>query len=259
MGNGWIRLDREMFESDIWHDVTTFRLFVYLLAKASYKDGVKMSGIELKQGQYLRSYRKLAEDLAYKEGRGTKTYSLKTIKKCISKLISAGRVNVQETERGTLFTIVDYAKYQGFSEDEKETVNTINSEVETNGKRTGNNNNNTKKYIEREREREDETNPFRMFEENIRMLNAYERESLIAWCNDFGDELVMEAIKYSIQQGARSYRYLDNKLRTWVRKGVKDKNDAWVAEMELEDERKRKVVNLPNRKVGVGGIDWDNI
>src|SRR5690606_40628550 len=67
MGNGWIRLDREMFESDIWHDVTTFRLFVYLLAKASYKDGVKMSGIELKRGQYLRSYRKLAEDLAYKE------------------------------------------------------------------------------------------------------------------------------------------------------------------------------------------------
>src|SRR5690606_30295999 len=147
MGNGWIRLDREMFESDIWHDVTTFRLFVYLLAKASYKDGVKMSGIELKRGQYLRSYRKLAEDLAYKEGRGTKTYSLKTIKKCIEKPISAGRVNVQETEQGTLFTIVNYSKYHDFSEEESETVNTINSEVETNGKRTGNNNKNAKKDI----------------------------------------------------------------------------------------------------------------
>src|SRR5690606_12019282 len=161
----WFKLYREIFDSELWTDVTTFRLFLLLLGKASHRDGVKIAGIELKRGQYLRSYRKLAEDLAYKEGRGTKTYSLKTIKKCISKLISAGRVNVQETERGTLFTIVDYEKYQGFSEDEKETVNTINSEVETNGKRTGNNNNNTKntkKYIEREREREDETNPFRM-------------------------------------------------------------------------------------------------
>src|SRR5690625_611325 len=151
----WFKLYREIFDSDLWYDVTTFRLFLLLLGKASHQDGVKVAGVELKRGQYLRSYRKLAEDLAYKEGRGTKTYSLKTIKKCIDKLIRDERVNVQETEQGTLFTILNYNKYQGFPTDDKETGNTLDTEVETNGKRTGNNNNNANnaKNIEEEEER----------------------------------------------------------------------------------------------------------
>ncbi|GGB61437.1 hypothetical protein GCM10011409_43360 [Lentibacillus populi] len=140
----WFKVHREIFDSDIWNDVTTFRLFMYLMGKASHKDGVKIAGVELKRGQYLRSYRKLAADLAYKEGRGTKEYSLRTIKKAIDKLISAERVNVRETEQGTLFTILNYSKYQGSDDTEKESVNTLNSEPNTNGKRTVNNNKNAK-------------------------------------------------------------------------------------------------------------------
>ncbi|GIO25359.1 hypothetical protein J11TS1_39400 [Oceanobacillus sp. J11TS1] len=140
----WFKVHREIFDSDIWNDVTTFRLFMYLMGKASHQDGVKIAGVELKRGQYLRSYRKLAADLAYKEGRGTREYSLRTIKKAIDKLVNAERVNVKETEQGTLFTILNYSKYQGSDSNEKESVNTLNSELNTNGKRTVNNNKNAK-------------------------------------------------------------------------------------------------------------------
>src|SRR5690606_11961030 len=106
----------QIMDSDLWSDVTTFRLFMFLLMMAAHQDGVKVHGHELKRGQYIRSYRNLAKDLAYKEGRGTKSYSLSTIKKSINKLIEAERVNVKETELGTLFTILNYAKYQGFED-----------------------------------------------------------------------------------------------------------------------------------------------
>src|SRR5690625_1659942 len=136
----WFKIYRDIFESDIWHDVTTFRLFMFLIGKATHQDGIKTAGIELKRGQYLRSYRRLADDLAYKEGRGTKTYSTKTIKKCVDKLVKDERVSKVETEQGTLFTILNYSKYQGSLSQESETGNGTGNEEEKKVKRTGNKN-----------------------------------------------------------------------------------------------------------------------
>ena len=133
--SGWIKLHREIFESDIWHDVTTFRLFVYLIGNASYRDGVKYKGMILNKGQFVRSYRKLTDDLAYKEGRGMKKYSLSTIKKCVQKLVDDGRITVEETENGTLFTILNYEKYQTDDSDLKN-FNALNRSESANVNRT---------------------------------------------------------------------------------------------------------------------------
>lgn len=74
--------------------------------------------------------------------KGLKEYSLKTISKCVNKLVKADRVTIQETEQGTLFTIVNYAKYQDEIEGILETGNAIGKEPETKGKRTVNKNKN---------------------------------------------------------------------------------------------------------------------
>ncbi|KIL74168.1 hypothetical protein [Bacillus badius] len=139
---GWIKLHRKILENDLWNDVSTFRLFTLLLLKAAYKDGVKVNGHELKQGQYIRSYRLLAQDLSYKEGRGIKQYSTSTIKRCSAKLIERGMITVDETELGTLFTILNYASYQDSQDFEEETQNGSKNEVEMNQKRSQNNNKN---------------------------------------------------------------------------------------------------------------------
>ena len=255
MGKGWIRLHRKIQNHWLYQEKRKFSRFeawIDLLLMVNHEDTKVVLGneiIDVKRGQRITSIRQLCDRWGWSNTKVTKFLKL---------LEDDGMITVKNDTKKTLITIEKYDFYQS-DENEKTTQKRQKNDAKTTQKHTNKNDKNEKNDIEREREREDETNPFRMFEENIRMLSPIERESLIAWCNDLGDELVMEAIKYSIQQGARSYRYLDNKLRTWVRKGDKDKNDAWVAEMELEDERKRKVVNLPNRKVGVGGIDWDNI
>ena len=124
---GRFLIDRNIFENDIWTDVVKFRLFIYILGKAAFKDTV-VCGIEVSRGQYLISYRKLAEDLVYKDGKSLKKYSLATIKRKIDTLIKEQRMEIKETSSGTLFTIKNYDKYQcfesvkGVSQNDCETV-----------------------------------------------------------------------------------------------------------------------------------------
>lgn len=201
---GWISLHRKIYESDLWNDVTTFRLFIYLLLHASHKDGIKINGIELQRGQWIRSTRKLAEDLSYKEGRGLKKYSTKTINKCIHKLVDAKRVSIEETEVGTLFTILNYALYQDSNNPLSITGNTSGNEQETKGKRTVNNNNNAimqqgnKKDIKTSRSKlKFETHHLKLAEllfKKIKENNPSAKEpNLESWANTF--RLMMERDK----------------------------------------------------------------
>lgn len=136
MVTNWFKMSRAVFDSDLWHDVSTFRLFMLLIGKATPFDGKKVGGETLRKGQYLRSYEKLREDLAYKMGRGQKKYSTKTIHNCLQKLIKAGRVTIRETELGTVFTVVNYVKYQEFRVVNEGTGKGTGSEPPAKGKGT---------------------------------------------------------------------------------------------------------------------------
>ncbi len=125
---GRFLVDRNIFEGRLWGDVIKFRLFFYILGKAAFKDNIIVDGAKLKRGQYLRSYRNLANDLQYKEGKSLKKYSLATLKRKINELIKEKRIEIKETSKGTLFTVKNYEKYQCFkmvksvSENDSETI-----------------------------------------------------------------------------------------------------------------------------------------
>lgn len=113
--SGVFQIDRGIFENGIWHNVAEFRVFFYIVGNAVWKDeGVWYGNIHVKRGQYLRSYRNLREDLMYFDNNAIKYYSLSYIKKVIDKLVADGRLEKEETKLGTLFTVVNYSKYQGF-------------------------------------------------------------------------------------------------------------------------------------------------
>lgn len=106
-------MDRGIFENSIWNDVIEFRIFFYIVGNAIWKEeGVNMGNIHIKRGQYLRSYRRLKDDLMYIENNAIKYYSVSTIKRKVDKLVNDGRLETEETELGTLFTVVNYNKYQ---------------------------------------------------------------------------------------------------------------------------------------------------
>lgn len=150
--SGVFQIDRKIFESDIWNNVAEFRVFFYILGNAVWKStGIKMGDILIGRGQYLRSYRNLREDLMYMDNNGIKYYSISYIKKIIDKLVIDGRLKKEETELGTLFTIVNYSLYQGFERFEKNTQeqnkNSIRTEQEQDENNKNKDNNDNYVYI----------------------------------------------------------------------------------------------------------------
>ncbi len=113
--SGRFIIDRNIFRSDIWQYPTKFRIFFTILGGAVWsEDGIKVGNVKVERGQYLRSYRKLQEDTEYIENNAIKKYGLTTIKRTIDALIKEGRLKKEDTELGTLFTVVKYEQYQQF-------------------------------------------------------------------------------------------------------------------------------------------------
>jgi hypothetical protein len=126
MAGGSFQTSREIFSNPIWQDVVKFRLFFYIVGNAIYSDeGVRVGNIILQRGQYLRSYRNLRKDLEYKENKAIKMYSLSSISRKIDQLVKEERLKIDDTEYGTLFTVVNYEEYQGFERYKKTEPETV--------------------------------------------------------------------------------------------------------------------------------------
>ncbi|WP_057765324.1 hypothetical protein [Cytobacillus praedii] len=109
---GWVKLNRDVIEVDLWNEIVPFRLYLLLLTRATREDGRMVSGVPLKRGQYIRAYSKLVEDLGYREGRGEKQYSKSTIKRSVDKLVKKRLITVEETNVETLFTLINCEEIQ---------------------------------------------------------------------------------------------------------------------------------------------------
>jgi hypothetical protein len=104
---GWVKLTKQFTNDELWFNVTAFRLYVWILMKASYADGIVLNGMKLKKGQYIRAYSQLSEDLMYIEGRSKKALAKSTVKRAVDKLVKKGMLMAEETPLGTLFTVVN--------------------------------------------------------------------------------------------------------------------------------------------------------
>ncbi|WP_052807138.1 hypothetical protein [Risungbinella massiliensis] len=128
---GFFKIYREIFQHEIFKDELGFRLFMLIMGNAVYeKEGIEHKGMHLQRGQWVRSYRRLASDLERKEGRGYKKPSISTIKRVVDRLIKSHLVTISETDNGTLFTVVNYEKYQGVTGDTETVSGTVSGSLE---------------------------------------------------------------------------------------------------------------------------------
>jgi hypothetical protein len=149
MAEGAFQTDRKIFNNPIWKNVAKFRLFFFIYGNAVFaEEGKNVGGIHVVRGQFLRSYRNLAEDLEYLENNSIKRYSVSHIKKLIDELVSEQRLLTEPTELGTLFTVLNYEHYQGFErfkkdgrEQRENSVRTAREQRENNNKNVKNDNN----------------------------------------------------------------------------------------------------------------------
>ncbi|MUT66037.1 hypothetical protein [Paenibacillus sp. NEAU-GSW1] len=148
--SGAFQTSREIFGSPIWKNIVDFRMFFLIYGNAVFSDeGVRLADdLDLKRGEWCRSTRKLQEDLQYIENRQIKTYSTSVVNRCIKRLVDMQMICTRTHQLGTVFTVVNYEKYQGLSNYKKDNLER-NLEHSGNsggtlGEHSGNNNKNVK-------------------------------------------------------------------------------------------------------------------
>lgn len=93
---------------------------------------------------------------------------------------------------------------------------------------------------------------YAIFEKEFgRTLSTMDFEIINAWIeNGFSEELILEALKEAVYNGAPNLRYIDKVLYEWDRKGIKEPKDVKKA-MEKEPE-------APLYEASVMNFDWLN-
>ncbi len=106
---GWICLHRALLQWELYCDISTTRLWIHCLLKASHKNLV-WRDIEVPRGSFCTTLPKLESE--------TKL-STQTLRTCLSKLISTGNIQDKATNKCRLISIVNFEKYQLFESAQK--------------------------------------------------------------------------------------------------------------------------------------------
>ena len=99
---GFIVLDRAMSDWQWWDNTNGLGLWIHILVDANWKDGWFM-GDRIPRGSFATSIKRLSEETDLSE---------KCVRNWLKKFESAGQISVKGTNRYTLITVINYAKYQ---------------------------------------------------------------------------------------------------------------------------------------------------
>lgn len=116
MNRGYIKIWRKLDESGLIQMPNTLALLMHILLSAAHKDkklGTPSGVITVKRGQYVSGRKRLAEILEQSE---------QEIRTSIIRLVDLEIINHQPTSRYSVYTIVNYDKYQS---DEIQSTSTV--------------------------------------------------------------------------------------------------------------------------------------
>lgn len=109
MSENYIKLSRKILEWDWYPDIKTCRLFLHMLLKANWKDA-SFRGEEIKRGSFVSSASVLSKETGMSESE---------LRTALSHLRKTGEVTCKTTNRYTIYTVNNYARYQTEQKNEK--------------------------------------------------------------------------------------------------------------------------------------------
>lgn len=114
MAEAFVKFSRKICKWEWYKNAETFKVFVHLILTANYADG-RFEGIEVKRGQRVSSFRKLAEETGL---------TIKQVRTAINHLKGTHEVAHTSHSKFSLFTVVNYDKYQAVGHSDGQTKGT---------------------------------------------------------------------------------------------------------------------------------------
>jgi len=125
MSSGWVKLHRKILDNDIFKNDKLFRVFMYLLLKASHSERDQLIGdsiVNLKAGQWATGRKAISRDTGLTE---------QNVRTAISKLEKLGILTIKVTVKYSIFSISNWDCYQQDNQQPTNKQPTSNQQVTT--------------------------------------------------------------------------------------------------------------------------------
>ena len=117
MCGNFIKIDRKILQWEWWHDINTFRLFVYMLLSAYWKEG-SYKGKLIPRGSFPSTVSNLARETNLTDNE---------IRTALKHLQSTGEITNKSTNKFTIFTVNNYDLYQSVNKQDYKQITNENT------------------------------------------------------------------------------------------------------------------------------------
>ena len=217
ISNGFIKLHRKITEWEWYNDTVVKVTFLHILLTANFKE-TNYKGIDLRPGQLITTIKQLSEETGQTE---------RQTRRALDKLKRSNELSIKASNKFSVITVENWAKYQGLDETEgeqkgKQNVNQRSNKGQTNGQANGQHKKNIRNkeykniiykgvnYIENS----DEKNCYGKY--NNVLLTHTEYEEVYSWDEGFTLE------RFSERMHNRGYKY-DNHYQALIKWRDEDK------------------------------------
>lgn len=126
MSSGWVKLHRKILDNPIFKNDKLFRVFMYLLLKASHTERDQLIGdsiVHLKVGQWATGRKAISRDTGLTE---------QNVRTAIAKLEMLGILTIKVTVKYSIFSITNWHNHQQDNQQVTNKQPTSNQQVTTN-------------------------------------------------------------------------------------------------------------------------------
>lgn len=247
---GWIKIHRKILENPIiCKDSDYLAVWIYLLLNATHREIpalFKGKKIILQKGQLITGRKSMANQLKISESK---------IYRIINDFKSEHQIEQQTSNKNSVITILNWNKYQQIEQQ---------NEQQMNNKRTTDeqqvNTNKNVKNVKNERitavgdscvDGLQEIIDF--YNNNIGAITPYGTDILADYLQEMPKELIILAMKKSVEANIRTIQYIKGILNNWKKKGINT-----LVEAEQENNNK-KSFNQENAKKGYQNYEQRDI
>lgn len=231
---GWIKLYRKLLDNPIvCKDSETFSIWLYLLLSATHQEVsaiFKGKKIILKPGQLITGILSISKKLKINKDKVQRTLKCFEIDK---------QIKQETSNKNRLITILNWEQYQSNdNENDKQLINkceTTDKQLITN--KNEKNEKNDKNVITTVGDScvDGLQRIINFYQENIGLITPYAIDVFTDYAKEMDKELIILAMKKSVEANKRTIQYIKGILNNWCKQGIKT-----VLEAEQEDKKFKK-------------------
>ncbi|UOQ94060.1 DnaD domain protein [Halobacillus shinanisalinarum] len=240
---GWIKLHRKILHSEIFENEKMLKVFIYCLTKSSHKEAETRVGrqkVQLEPGQFIFGRKKASAELNMNES---------TVRDYLKILQEDGVITIHSTNKYSVITVDNWAIYQSNEEDDDNKTTPESqqkdSPLPSKGQQKDTFKNeqelkevkNVEEFIPTSTTGHAQGDAIQFYQTNFGMIRPQISEELLTWIEDLGEQMVIEAMKRSLDRNKPSWGYVKSILHSWVNKGVESLDQAQGEEVEYKNQQ----------------------